>query len=364
MSAVMKEQGEVARFTNVNSDAPINGSYTRSAPMDEVFGKPGEAGYLSKKGGHQIPVPIGTPVQDIPAGHDTTKNRLLANPVDENYVFTPEEVKNVLSSFDMAIPILIWGAHGSGKTTLIEQVCARTSRPCIRVQHTGNTEESHIIGQVHANENGTYFSAGPLPLAMKYGFTYIADEYDYADPSVTSVYQPVLEGKPLVIKEATNSEWAIVYPHPEFRFAATGNTNGTGDETRQYTGTVPGNAANYSRFGMTFHKEYPPEDVEVEILCKKTLEKFEQAKERYPTGPKPRGLAEADARKLVKLAHKIREAHEKGSMMITLGPRELIMVGVFSLRFADLHKAFELSFVNRLCQQDRETAKGFASTIL
>ena len=44
---------------------------------------------------------------------------------------------------------------------------------------------------------------------MKHGWVYLADEYDFAFPQILGVYQPVLEGEALVIKEATQNGVAL-----------------------------------------------------------------------------------------------------------------------------------------------------------
>ncbi len=80
------------------------------------------------------------------------------------------------------------------------------------------------------------FEPGLLALAMKNGWVYLADEYDFAFPQILGVYQPVLEGEPLIIKEAT-PDWRRITPHKRFAFIGTGNTNGSGDETGLYQGT-------------------------------------------------------------------------------------------------------------------------------
>ncbi|BBI61791.1 hypothetical protein HSBAA_30970 [Vreelandella sulfidaeris] len=175
--------------------------------------------------------------------------------VDEEFIWMPELLRDCIAALDHNIPAMFWGHAGTGKSTAWEQYAAYTNRPFIRIQHTANTEEAHIIGQMLANESGTYFEPGPLAMAMRFGWVYLADEYDFAFPQVLGVYQPVLEGKPLIIKEAPH-DWRRVDPHPQFRFVATGNTNGAGDETGLYQGTNLQNAANYSRFGIVTKTSY------------------------------------------------------------------------------------------------------------
>jgi cobaltochelatase CobS len=160
-----------------------------------------------------------------------------------------ELLKDVLMMIEMRIPGYLWGHAGTGKSTLPTQLCARLNRPIIRAQHTASTEESHICGQILVRSGATYFEPGLLASAMRNGWVYLADEYDFAFPQILGVYQPVLEGEPLIIKEAT-PEWRYVEPHKRFAFIGTGNTNGSGDETGLYQGTNIQNAANFSRFGI------------------------------------------------------------------------------------------------------------------
>lgn len=234
--------------------------------------------------------------------------------------------------------------HNTGKSSMYEQVCARTNRPYMRVQHTANTEESHIIGQILANKDGTYFEPGPLTLAMKHGFVYNADEYDFAHASILGVYQPVLEGKPLLIKEAP-VEWRVVKPHKNFRFVATGNTNGSGDEAGLYAGTNIGNSANYSRFGITDHVKYMPKKQEAAVIAAQGDIDIE------------------DAKLLVEFATKIRTAFDSSQMSATIGPRELIYAAKLGLRKGSWKRGVELAFINRMGTVDMEVASGIAQRI-
>jgi cobaltochelatase CobS len=194
-------------------------------------------------------------LETLPTRTDGTDAFLATK--DPNYVFPIDHAVSVAMALDrrVRVPILLWGLHGSGKSTLAEQVAACTNRPSIRVQHSVDTEASDIVGQWTLEGDKTAFHYGPLARAMRDGLVYIADEYDFALPNVLAVYQAVLEGNPLFIKQAPE-HMAIVRPHQDFRFIATGNTNGSGDETGLYQGTQIQNAANYSRFGITIKLDY------------------------------------------------------------------------------------------------------------
>ena len=262
----------------------------------------------------------------------------------DDYVYDIDELKNVILAVELNIPCYVWGHKGSGKSELFEQIAARTGRGFMRVQHTVNTEESHIVGQWTVKDGHTVFELGPLPLAMINGWTYCADEYDFALPSVLSVYQAVLEGKALVIKEADAAN-RIIKPHPNFRFVATGNTNGSGDETGLYQGTNIQNSANYDRFGMVIHKQYMKKAAESLILQNRV------------------GLVKEDADKMVEFAGLVREAYDGAKISDVVSPRTLIYAAKIGVKRGSFRQGITLSFINKLSKVDREVVDGLAQRI-
>jgi cobaltochelatase CobS len=239
---------------------------------------------------------------------DDTKSLVPA--IDEAYVFPMEDAVSLAMSLDSRVKgnALLWGYHGSGKSTLAEQVCARTNRPALRVQHSVDTEGSDIVGQWVLVGGETKFIYGPLASAMRDGLVYIADEYDFALPNVLAIYQAVLEGAPLFIKQAPES-MATIKPHEDFRFIATGNTNGAGDETGLYQGTQIQNAANYSRFHITIKVDYQSLTAEKQIITKRIGE-----------------IPDADLNNLMEFAKLVREGYDNKSITNTLSTREIITI--------------------------------------
>lgn len=316
------------------------GSSTRM-PMHEVFELPlTDELRAPAKRGQTIGDPIMIEVLDR-AG--MSKEDLEAIPeIDEGYVFRVAELKDAIMAVQLNLNLLLWGYHGSGKTTLIEQICARTNRPWIRVQHTDTTEEAHVVGQMVVRNGATEFDFGPLVVAMLNGWAYVADEYDFAHPAVIAVYQPVLEGKPLYIKEAPPSQ-RLIKPHPNFRMIATGNTNGSGDDTGLYSGTKIGNAAAYSRFGVTIHVEYPEKQTEISILRQRI------------------GLTQDIADKMVELASTIRDMYAKGELSLPISPRELINASKLGMiKGGKFREGLELAYSNRLDQTQSEAVRNAA----
>lgn len=333
-----RQRGNVERVEMAGAPATVTSIMGHLAPnkeaMNKLFGLRKSKAALSASGNEIM-------IDSFRRAGDFVD---LIPDIDANYIYPIDLLKNVLMGLEENIPVMLWGHAGTGKSTMFEQVCARTNRPYMRIQHTANTEESHIIGQILANASGTYFEPGPLALAMKHGFVYNADEYDFAHASILAVYQPVLEGKSLVIKEAP-VEWRVVKPHKNFRFVATGNTNGSGDETGLYTGTNMGNAANYSRFGITDHVDYMPKRQEAAVIAAQG------------------DIALEDAKLLVEFASKIRDAFDASKMSSTIGPRELIFAAKLGLRKGSWKRGVELAFINRMGLVDREVALGIAQRV-
>jgi cobaltochelatase CobS len=277
--------------------------------------------------------PIGVTVM---SGHDLeSQNYLVA--IDKGYVYEIDLLKKVILAYQLNMPVYLWGFHGTGKTTLFQQAAARTGRPFLRVQHTIGLQESDVTGQWTVRDGSTIFQLGPLAQAMLNGWVYCADEYDFAMPSVLAVYQPVLEGQALLIKDAP-PEMRKIEPHPNFRFCATGNTNGTGDETGLYQGTMVQNAANYSRFKITEEVKYMTSQIEENILCSKMA------------------IDRKDAKKIVKFANEVRDMFRNQKISTTVSPRELLSAVEIGVAYGgNWSQGLELAFANRLSRIDRAT---------
>lgn len=339
---VQVQNGMQSMVAKILPFTPPNSTIKR--PMHEVFELPLDESMRSppKKG-----QTAGDPIMiDTMDQGSLSADCVEAIPeVNGDYVFIADELKDLVMAIQLNIPALIWGYHGSGKTTLIEQACARMGRPMMRVQHTDTTEESHIVGQMVVRNSATEFDYGPLAEAMMKGWVYLADEYDFAHPAVIAVYQAVLEGKPLYIKEAPPAQ-RLIKPHPHFRFIATGNTNGSGDDTGLYSGTKIGNAAAYSRFGITIYKDYPEPKTEVAIL----------------RGSVP--ITQDVAEKLVDFAGRIRTMYIAGEISLPISPRELIrsaMIGV--VKGGAFRRGIELAYSNRLDKTQGEAVKQTAQRV-
>lgn len=308
---------------------------TEVGTFHDVFGLPANKVTLSAEG---KPIPIRVMPDSLAEGGG------LVPDLDPNYVFNVDVLKAMVLGLEMDIPIYLWGHAGTGKTTIIEQICHRTKRPLFRVQHTANMEEEHVVGGWRLRDGKTVFELGPLPMAMKNGWTYLADEFDFGRPEVLSLYQAVLEGKPLVIKEADEAN-RIIRPHPAFRMVATGNTNGQGDDTGMYQGTNLQNAASYERFGIVEKMPYMAPALETSLVAR-------QAK-----------IPEEHAKKLVEFATRVREEFDGGKLGNPISPRSLIYAGKLGKVKGNYKTGLEWAFMNRLSAVDRQAVDSLAQRV-
>lgn len=327
-------QAERAAKTQINMQGPATASNVSALPipdrkvtMHDAFGlgatpaaknARGESINLTMRGSHAF--------EDMVPDQDPA------------YIFNIELLKQICLALEVDIPLYIWGYHGTGKTSAIQQVASRLNMPAYRIQHTLNMIESDVIGDWRAKDGNTYFELGPLPLAMLNGWVYIADEYDRAPPGVVSLYQAVLEGQPLVIKEAP-PEHRVIRPAKGFRIVATGNTNGSGDDSGLYSGTMIGDAANYSRFGITERAPYMDRKAEAALLQAKC------------------GIPKEWADDLVRWAGMVREAFDARKITTTVGPRELLNSGRVGAYRNDLKLGIRSSIINRMNDVDRVVAE-------
>jgi cobaltochelatase CobS len=276
---------------------------------------------------------------------DGTENFIPA--INDAYVFPLDALVSVGIACDENIPCLLWGPHGSGKSTMIEQVCARLNRPTMRMQHSVDTERADVVGQWVLEGDKTVFHYGPLARAMRDGLVYIADEYDFALPNVLAAYQAVMEGEPLIIPNAP-AHMAIVKPHPDFRFFATGNTNGSGDETGLYQGTQLQNAANYSRFGITIYLTYNSEE---KTILKKLFGE----------------IPDVDLKMLMEFVTLVRQAYSERTLTNTISTREIIGVTRLAiLRGRDklnFRYGIDQGFCNRMSSIDAAAIRNIVARV-
>lgn len=233
-------------------------------------------------------------------------------------------------------PTFITGLSGNGKTFMVEQVCAKLERECVRVNITIETDEDDLLGGFRLVNGETIFHRGPVVDAMERGAVLLLDEIDLASNKILCL-QPVLEGKGVFLKKI--NQW--VKPAKGFTVIATANTKGKGSETGSFVGTQILNEAFLERFAVTFEQGYASPAQEKKMLLKHMAESD--------------AIDDAFAEKLSHWAESIRKTYYDDGIDEIISTRRLVhIVNAFGI-FGDKMTAIELC----ISRFDEETKTAF-----
>ena len=240
--------------------------------------------------------------------------------VDPAYQFRLRHLIKFMSAIQFGQNIWLHGHTGTGKTTLAEQIAARIGFPIERLNLDSNLERADIVGGVEITVDGgapkTKFREGILPRAMQQPCIFVLDEIDAGRPDVLFVIQRALERKGLTL---TEDGGRTVKPHELFRFVATANSRGQGDEHGWYQGVRPMNLAMLNRFGAFIEVPYLDQDDEERLLSKS-----------YPA------LSGGQVKEMAQFATEIRNAFTGGEISQTMSPRNLHAMAMYFLHFKPL----------------------------
>jgi len=256
---------------------------------------------------------------------DFTNLESLVPKIDGNYVpfGNYKDLERIVASKQF-YPTYISGPTGNGKSTSIEQICAKLQRPLIRVNLNKMTDEDQLIGSKTLVDGNVEIVEGPVMIAMRLGIPLLLDEIDAGGANTLLCLQPILEGKPFYFKLKNE----MVYPAVGFNMFATANTKGKGSDDGRYIGTNVLNEAFLERFAVTFNQEYPDAKVEIKIV-QNLMKSFGVLDEEF-------------ASNLVKWAEAIRRTFDAGGVDETITTRRLVhIVRAFSI-FKNQKKAIEL----------------------
>jgi len=245
--------------------------------------------------------------------------------------------------------VMLVGHTGTGKTSRIEQVAARTNQGVLRVNMNGQTTVGDFVGMWTVKGGETVWVDGTLPKAMREGYWLIVDELDFAEPAILSVLNAVLEpGGKLMLKEKGHE---IVVPHENFRLFATANAVGCMSAYRSlYQGTNIMNEAFLDRWRV-YHIDYLPADEEAKILVN-TIPRMT---------PKVAGV-------IVRVAGMIRDAFKNEEVSCTFSTRRMLDWAEMMIRYkehADApFRAASATIFSKVSKEDAEVIKGLIQRIM
>jgi hypothetical protein len=247
----------------------------------------------------------------------------------------------------MFYPVFITGLSGNGKTTMVEQVCAKLNKECIRVNISIETDEDDLIGGSTLIDGNITYREGPVITAMRRGAVLLIDEIDRGSNKLMCL-QSILEGKPFFNKKTGD----VVYPTKGFTIIATANTKGKGTEDGRFIAAQILDEAFLERFPITVEQQYPSTSIEKKIIMNKMISLGIENEEYCD--------------KLITWAEIIRKTFEEGGIDEIISTRRLLhIVQAYSIfgsqeeaiqycinRFDDDTKTAFLDLYNKMGQKE------------
>jgi nitric oxide reductase NorQ protein len=238
--------------------------------------------------------------------------------VEINYIDWNNALAVLSKAFETKLFVLIIGPKGTGKTTLVRKFASHMKKDLYSVNFSLRTRESHLIGTKTLEKGEVSFVEGILVKSMRDGNMLYLDELNAAEADVLLRLDEALDDRrQLVLKEA---EGQTVNAAEDWFVIATINP-------LSHVGTKELPPQLLSRFPFRLKLEYPPEDVELQIINQHT----------------PVDSSKIDeVKRSIKLAKSLREAaaleelYYSPSLRETIAFAKLVSKGVASKQAAEI----------------------------
>jgi nitric oxide reductase NorQ protein len=235
-----------------------------------------------------------------------------------NYIDWNNALGLLTKAFETKLFVLIIGPKGTGKTTLVRKFASHMKKELLSVNFSLRTRESHLIGTKTLEKGEVSFVEGMLVKSMRDGKMLYLDEVNAAEADVLLRLDEALDDRrQLVLKEA---EGQIVNAAADWFVIATINP-------LSHVGTKELPPQLLSRFPFRLKLDYPPEDIELQIINQHTP--LENSKVD-------------DVKRSIKLAKSLREAaaleelYYSPSLRETIAFAKLINKGLSSKQAAEI----------------------------
>ena len=214
------------------------------------------------------------------------------------------------------------GQPGSGKTTLPQQIAARTGRPVIVQSFRQGLEEDDWLAKQEIADGKTFLTVLPLVKSMEYPCYAVMDEFNRMSRGGRLLFNGVLhKGGSLRLPNGDN-----VVPAEGWRCVTTDNTKGFGDGLDMFDGDV-NDISTTDRFSLMIEVPYLPHKQQVDMLMSSV-----------PT------LHAKLAEMIVTFGSKISDAFNQGLVPLPWTPRRAEAAGHFTLKYRNVTRALQDSY--------------------
>lgn len=182
------------------------------------------------------------------------------------YLDWNDSIQILNKAFEAGLFVLIIGPKGTGKTSLVRDFAKNKNLNLQSVNFSLRTRESHLVGSKTLTNGTVTFDEGVLIKSMREGNMLYLDEINAAEADVLLRLDEALDDRrQIVLKESTGElikakeNWFVI-----------GTIN-----PLTHSGTKELPPQILSRFPVRIRLEYPPEDIELEIVKKHISGKHE-----------------------------------------------------------------------------------------
>ena len=162
-------------------------------------------------------------------------------------------------AFEKGLFVLIIGPKGTGKTSLVREYAIQKSKELESINFSLRTRESHLVGTKSLVDGNIGFDEGILVKSMKEGNILYLDEINAAEADVLLRLDEALDDRRQVILKESDGQ--IIKAKDSWFVVATINP-------LTHVGTKELPPQILSRFPVRIRLDYPPEDVEYQIIKK------------------------------------------------------------------------------------------------
>lgn len=304
-----------------------------------------------------------------------------------------ENIADFMEDPDAAV--LLVGETGTGKDFAIKYICSETHRPMIRVNFGVGVRYEDLVGgfeprtveakevfpeiqqyadefdvtveeaiKIHGMASQFEFVPGVLYMAVKYGWTFVADEINAAGGEATMPLHGVTEdrdSRELVVRQTGE----VIKPHPEFKFVGTMNPP-------TYAGTKPLNDAFKTRF-WPVRMDYLPEPGEAQLIVEAATyydRDDDEEKLVFPNADKSNLQEEGDQQneeelavwRLCELLSDLRDAYKSGDNVTPISHREALKIAKLSRRMG-MKSAASYILGNIAADEDKTAVRKKVDTV-
>ena len=204
-------------------------------------------------------------------------------------------------AYEAGLFVLIIGPKGTGKTSLVRDFAKNKNLNLQSINFSLRTRESHLVGTKTLTDGTVSFDEGILVKSMKEGNMLYLDEINSAEADVLLRLDEALDDRrQIVLKESTGE---VIKAKENWFVVATINP-------LSHSGTKELPPQILSRFPVRIRLEYPPENIELEIIKK------------YVSGEHESEIIQA-----IKLANILRQAAAVEELFYSPSLRETIAFG-------------------------------------